>query len=203
MMLDPKAVAVKALVCLGIGAAGFGVGAYVAWDWTSAHAKNEIADLKIERQDEVIASFVAAQAGRDAAELRANAISIELAHARNALAETRVQLSRNIQRVTTVYRPAPNATPVPLPACVFTTGFVHDWNAANGIEQADQAASGAADQASAAEEADGLYPSGVTQSDILTNHIDNATRCRAIESQLSGLIDWHHNPTESAEVQHE
>lgn len=111
------------------------------------------------------------------------------------LAEQRVQLARKVPHVTTVYRPAPDAAPQPLPACVFTAGFVRDWNSALGLPEAGGTAENADQQASETESSDGLDASAVTQADILSNHIDNAIRCRAIENQLTGLIDWHKGVT--------
>lgn len=190
------------VITLFVFLGGFAVGGAATWDWVSSRAKVEIAAMKDEQQQHKeeeqqaeIARLRQVKMERDAAELRANAISVELARARNALAEARVQLSRNVPRVTTIYRPAPDAAPVPLPACVFTTGFVRDWNTALGIVETSPATGDATDDTRAASEADGLSPSDITQADILANHIDNAIRCRAIENQLTGLIDWQKGVT--------
>ncbi|WP_288843431.1 hypothetical protein [uncultured Deefgea sp.] len=186
------------LITLFVFTGGAAVGGAAAWDWASSRSDKEIATIKADHQQAVIAGLSEAEIARDGAILRGNALSIELAHVRNNLAESRVQLSRNVPNVTTIYRPAPKAAARPLPACIFTAGFVRDWNTALGVPtepKANQSASGTTDPASQSNATDGLDASDINQADILTNHIDNANRCQIIESQLNQLIDWHTGDT--------
>ncbi|EEI9429523.1 hypothetical protein RDB90_004364 [Salmonella enterica] len=84
--------------------------------------------------------------------------------------------------------------------CVFTRGFVQQYNAALGVTDARNAgyhASTAAASASAGK-ATGvtdtalarLRDSGVSQADILANVTDNARQCRVWREQLNGLLDY-------------
>ncbi|MGL4486495.1 MAG: hypothetical protein ACRCUG_05825 [Yersinia sp. (in: enterobacteria)] len=84
--------------------------------------------------------------------------------------------------------------------CVFTRGFVRQYNAALGNDNAS-VDSGHSDATAAAgtgtgaasgqpEAADAwLRDSGVSQQDVLTNIIDNAKQCRLWRGQINGLLD--------------
>ena len=84
--------------------------------------------------------------------------------------------------------------------CVFTRGFVRQYNAALGYDDAT-VDGGHADSATTAipgagtaprppETADaGLRKSGVSQRDVLANIIDNARQCRVWRGQINGLLD--------------
>ncbi|HHH0172990.1 TPA: hypothetical protein ACPZI6_001806 [Yersinia enterocolitica] len=84
--------------------------------------------------------------------------------------------------------------------CVFTRGFVRQYNTALGYTDAsvdtghsDATAAagtgtGAAPRPPEAPDA-GLRNSGVSQRDVLSNIIDNARQCRVWRSQINGLLD--------------
>ncbi|EBD3591711.1 hypothetical protein AIG70_005022 [Salmonella enterica subsp. enterica] len=84
--------------------------------------------------------------------------------------------------------------------CVFTRGFVQQYNAALGVtgthnaghHNATAAASGSAgSKTGATDTADArLRDSGVSQSDVLANVIDNAWQCRVWREQVNGLLDY-------------
>lgn len=194
MLIDPLPLSAKLLIAGSLFVAGLGLGGYAGWDWASSRAATQASKTESKAQKALIDSLRDAELMRDGAQLRGDALAIQLANTRNDLDELNRQLSRNVSRVTTIYRPAPNAAPQPLPACLFTTGFVRNWNAALGIptgHEAAQTTSDFTDPASQSGATDGLDVSNINQADILTNHIDNATRCQTIESQLNALIDWH------------
>jgi hypothetical protein len=133
-----------------------------------------------------------AQASRYQADLIAygNRLSGQLALEREQHAAEISTLKRSIQRVTTLYRPAPGAPARPLPECIVTAGAVRLWNAATGARTgtADtDAAPGGADPAT--DPAD-LTDSGVRLPDLLSHHADYAQRCRDIEAQLNRAIDY-------------
>ncbi|HCM1915238.1 TPA: hypothetical protein N3A33_001099 [Salmonella enterica subsp. salamae serovar 28:r:e,n,z15] len=84
--------------------------------------------------------------------------------------------------------------------CVFTRGFVQQYNAALGVTDAHNAshhestaaasasagyATGTTDTAFAR-----LRDSGVSQADILANVTDNARQCRVWREQLNGVLDY-------------
>lgn len=84
--------------------------------------------------------------------------------------------------------------------CVFTRGFVRQYNAALGYADASvdtghagsatTAIPGAGTASWQPEAADaGLRNSGVSQRDVLANIIDNARQCRVWRSQINGLLD--------------
>lgn len=84
--------------------------------------------------------------------------------------------------------------------CVFTRGFVRQYNAALGYDNASvdtghsdtAAATGTGTGAASGqpEAADTwLRDSGVSQRDVLANVIDNAKQCRIWRSQINGLLD--------------
>ena len=118
----------------------------------------------------------------------AHTLGMQLLEERAGHAQQADQLKRTINRVTSQYRPQPDAPLQPVPDCVFTGGFVRVWNGAIGAGPLSAAgpASGAADAADPAEATD----SGVRQSDVLAHVVDYGQRCRDVESQLNHMIDW-------------
>ncbi|EAP2900161.1 hypothetical protein WH523_001873 [Salmonella enterica] len=84
--------------------------------------------------------------------------------------------------------------------CVFTRGFVQQYNAALGVtgthnaghHNATAATSGSAgSKTGATDTADArLRDSGVSQSDVLANVIDNARQCRVWREQVNSLLDY-------------
>lgn len=197
------AAAVAVLALLVVGPSGFLFGYRYARaigeaKLVQAHADHAefIAELNASRAD----AERDARARLQAEQRRANVLAESLIATEAQLAEAQHQLKRRIKRVTTVYRPAPDAPPQPVPAPVFTWGFVRLLNDAIGAGAGDLPAAGAtagAAQAPGATEAahagllDDLAPSGVTPEDLLAHLVDYAARCRAIEAQLSQLISYH------------
>ncbi|EBR3877697.1 hypothetical protein T062_18710 [Salmonella enterica subsp. arizonae] len=81
--------------------------------------------------------------------------------------------------------------------CVFTRGFVQQYNAALGVSAGDGGMSAATDSASAGNTTGAtgaalarLHDSGVTQADVLANVTDNARQCRVWREQVNGLLDY-------------
>nr|EGR8496666.1 hypothetical protein [Salmonella enterica] len=84
--------------------------------------------------------------------------------------------------------------------CVFTRGFVQQYNAALGVTDAHNA--GHHEFTAAASASTGkktgatdtavtrLRDSGVSQADILANVTDNARQCRVWREQLNGVLDY-------------
>lgn len=109
-------------------------------------------------------------------------------------------LNRRIDDVTQQYRPRPDASPEPLPACHFTDGFVSVYNqsisAALALPEADTAP-GADGKTGTTPltETDQLALSALQQSDILHHITEYGARCQSIEAQLNSLIDYlnHYN----------
>ncbi|HCL5251793.1 TPA: hypothetical protein N2G30_001911 [Salmonella enterica] len=105
-----------------------------------------------------------------------------------ALAARNAALQRRIDDVTQQYVDEKGkAHPV---ACVFTRGFVQQYNAAFGVSAPDAAAAArdAGTTAAAVASADArLRASGVTQRDILASVGDNGQRCQQLAAQVRGL----------------
>ncbi|ECI4008051.1 hypothetical protein DN310_01530 [Salmonella enterica subsp. salamae] len=81
--------------------------------------------------------------------------------------------------------------------CVFTRGFVQQYNAAIGASGGDSGMSAATGSASAGNTTGTtdtalarLRDSGVSQADVLANVTDNARQCRVWREQVNGLLDY-------------
>ncbi|ECJ7921575.1 hypothetical protein DEC12_12975 [Salmonella enterica] len=84
--------------------------------------------------------------------------------------------------------------------CVFTRGFVQQYNSALGVtnlydaghhESATAASGGAGTTTGTTDTAvTRLRDSGVSQADILANVTDNARQCRVWREQLNGVLDY-------------
>lgn len=190
------AVLVLCCICMGLGAAG-GY-RYAAAQGSAALAKaqadrateNQAAVEKRARQAVVASGRLAQQV------LRAHALETQLSNAKAQHAKEKKALLQRITDVATVYVPSPGAAPEPLPRCVFTAGFVREYNAAIGIgtdlpgvaQAAAATAAGPAPSTSASTEA-WLRESGLSQADILAHAGDYGEYCRNLGSQVSGLLD--------------
>lgn len=126
---------------------------------------------------------------------RGDQIASQLVDAKESFRKTTDRLNGEIARVTTLYRRTLESPPEPLPAGVFTVGFVRVWNKANGIstsmpaQQTQQASSGTATPPDGTGAADSL-DSGVTQPLVLANQIRNGELHSSCRAQLNRLIDW-------------
>ncbi|MDT4841554.1 hypothetical protein FQZ97_754130 [compost metagenome] len=120
---------------------------------------------------------------------RADGLAAQLAEQQRTYRKTTDQLVGEIARVNDLYRKALDAEPEPLPACVFTRGFVRVWNQATGAVPAVAAgASGAATQGADAGALDQL-DAGIGRAQLLEHHIRYAEQCRNTSAQLNTLID--------------
>lgn len=162
-----------------------------------AEGAKALAELRLEHAEADTQRAQAAQASAEqatqqlqAAQVRADKLAGQLADQQRQHRTNRDRLQKEIARVSTLYRKALDAAPEPVPACVFTRGWVRLYDQATGAELPAGAAdsSGAAaptTQAAAAEQLD----SGVSQAGVLDHHIDYAEQCRNTAAQLERLID--------------
>ncbi|MGK4386287.1 DNA-packaging protein [Ectopseudomonas oleovorans] len=173
-----------------------------AYDTGYAKAQTEgalaLEKLRGEHQEQELARARAAEASAKAAtkrlqeeQARNDKLASDLAEQQRQHRKTTDYLTGEIARVADLYREALDAPPKPLPACVFTAGFVRDE--ATGA-RAPAALSAAADpertaaqvaRARAAEQLD----SGISQAALLGHHIQYAEQCRNTAAQLDALID--------------
>jgi hypothetical protein len=150
----------------------------------------ELTSLRLEHAEAVRLSTEQAAKALQAEQQRADALAAQLAEQQREHRTTRDQLQKEVTRVSTLYRKALDAAPEPVPACVFTRGWVRLYDRATGAElpaaPADPAGAAApAAEAAAAEQLD----SGVSQAGLLAHHIDYAEQCRNSAAQLDRLID--------------
>lgn len=125
---------------------------------------------------------------------RANGAEARLLETEAQLEVARLQLRERIPHVTTLYRPSPAAAPVAIPHCVFTRGWLRDFNAALGAGlPAPGTSAAAAATAPAASPAPGtdaeLLESGVTPADVLAFAQDYGRWAQANLKQLLALLD--------------
>lgn len=183
-------------ICMGLGAAG-------GYRYAAAQGATALATAEAARaqEHEAAAEQRARQAlvasGRLAQQvLRAHALETQLSNAKAQHAKEKKALLQRITDVTTVYVPSPGAAPEPLPRCVFTAGFVREFNAAIGVatdlpgpaQGAAAAAAGPAPSTAASTEA-WLRESGLSQVDILAHAGDYGEYCRNLSAQVNGLLD--------------
>lgn len=121
---------------------------------------------------------------------RANQADQALQQVQQQLADARDQLQERISHVTTVYLPEPAGKPAPIPRCVFTAGWVRDFNIALGGAALSTTTAGANaslnDAATwpAPGTAEELLESGVTPADILAFAQDYGRWSLGIRAQL-------------------
>lgn len=194
--------ALVVLVAIGSAAAGY--------EYADALAQAEIERVERDRSDE---RELAAKHFADAVEasrqdllaetLRGNALAAELLAQQATFERTRATLQRRIQHVSTQYQRAPGVGPEPLPRCIFTRGWLRDYNAAIGagadVPSADGAAAGSGPGAqagtTASADAGVLLDADISPADILAHITDYGARCRGLEAQTLALIDrWEARP---------
>lgn len=155
--------------------------------WLGLRHQREVDQAATER-----AAATAAQR-LSAAQARGELLAMQLAQARANARVVYRTIREEVPRVTVVYRPAPGAPLEPVPRAVFTVGFVGLWNRALFAGELPGAASESADSAAATHTADPALDAGITEDDVLRNHVDNAQICSDIRAQLEALIAWHHH----------
>jgi hypothetical protein len=123
---------------------------------------------------------------------RGDDLASQLVTTKQELRRNTDKLTGEINRVTTLYRRALDATPEPLPTAVFTTGFVRVWN--EGLNptamRARQPASGAAATSGGPGAVDDL-DSGITPAVLLTNQVRNSEKHASCRAQLTSLIEYY------------
>jgi len=160
------------------------------------HYRGISADLALQgMQTESTRQFAQAQAQAAASyrneAQRAHVAELSLIGERDRFDADRRTLQSRISSVTTRYIPAPGAGARPLPECVFTRGWLRDYNAALGLSEGGTpaTASDTGQDSSEAASADAwLLPAdGVTQADILAHVADYGAWCRGTAAQVEQL----------------
>ena len=123
---------------------------------------------------------------------RADGLASTLAEQQRQHRKTTDRLSGEIARVNDLYRDALDAPPKPLPACVFTAGWVRVYNEATGAGTAAVRPTGGTGGTAAPPRSSAPFEqlsSGVSQAQLLAHHVQYAEQCRNTATQLDLLID--------------
>jgi hypothetical protein len=125
---------------------------------------------------------------------RANEVESLLFATLDRHAEEKRQLQERIPHVTTQYIAAPGAVAKPIPRCVFTAGWMRDFNTALGVSAPRPGTTVTAAEKAAwptpGTDAE-LLESGVTPADILAHAQDYGMWARSNLAQLNALLDLH------------
>lgn len=183
-------------ICTVLGAVG-------GYRYAAARGDAALATLRASHATEAVLAAddarhqALAAAGRLAQQtVRANELEAQFDQAKTQHALEKQALLKRIPNVTTVYVPKAGAAPEPLPRCVFTAGFVREYNAAIGASHVPgaaqaSAANAAGQEAQPAASADAwLRESGLSQADILAHAGDYGQYCRDLGAQVNGLQDF-------------
>lgn len=179
------------LICIcAAGSIGYGFGARHA----EAQGNASLERLKAEHAEQARQAAIDSRVQLLQQVERANQAEALLLSQQAGHDQDHQQLQERIHHVTTVYRPAPAAAPVVIPRCVFTAGWVRDFNLALGAGLSTAGGSAAtAGPAQAAWPAPGtdaeLLESGVTPADILAHAQDYGLWARNNLAQLNALLD--------------
>ncbi|POA25653.1 MULTISPECIES: lysis protein [unclassified Pseudomonas] len=190
----PRSARIIAIVfaCLLSALAGGGATAGFAFSYAKALGETDLANLKTEQAQQATKAANESRLLLLQQVARVNEAEALMYATIDQLAEEKRQLQERIPHVTTQYIPAPGAAAKPVPHCVFTAGWLRDYNAALGVPAPR---SGAADPASekTARPAPGtdaeLLESGVTPADILAHAQDYGEWARTNLAQLNELLD--------------
>lgn len=192
--LLPSGLALGLLACAAAaglaGVAGYGVG----YRHADALGAARLSDLQQRHAEQARLAAEASRVQLLQQVTRANLAEAQLLGESAQLDAEQQPLQERIPHVTTTYRPAPAAAPEPVPHCVFTAGWLRDYNTALGVS-APAAGTAAADAQAAAWPTPGadaeLLESGITPADILAHAQDYGRWARRNLAQLNALLDLH------------
>lgn len=174
-----------------------------AYDKGFAQAQSD-GDLALEKlrlehtQEELDQARRAADSAKAAAkklldeQARNDKLAADLAEQQRTNRTTTDRLTGEIARVNDLYVKALDAEPEPLPACVFTAGWVRVYDEATGAIAAGMPSAtdtGRAVAQSTESRAAEQLDSGISQRDVLEHHTRYAEQCRNTATQLDLLID--------------
>ena len=190
----PSGITLGLLACLVIGAASAGIGYSFGARHAEAQGNANLERLKAEHAEQACQAAIDSRVQLLQQIERANQAEALLLSQQAGHDQDHQQLQERIPHVTTVYRPAPAAAPVVIPRCVFTAGWVRDFNLALGAGlSATGGGAATAGPAQAAWPAPGsdaeLLESGVTPADILAHAQDYGRWARNNLAQLNALLD--------------
>ena len=188
----PSSLTLGLLACLVCGAAGAGIGYGFGYRFAAALGDSALKDLQAAHatQADKVSRENSALLWREV--LRANAAEAQLLADQQANSGDPHGIEERIPYVVTQYRPAPAAAPEPIPHCVFTVGWLRDYNTALGVPGAAvgpvTGLGGTTPWAAARTDAE-LLESGVSPADILAHARDYGRWARNLASQVTALLN--------------
>lgn len=151
--------------------------------------RGEYQALELTRAQAAAADAKAAAKRLQEEQARNDQLAADLAEQQRKHRQTTDKLTGEIARVNDLYRDALDAPPKPLPACVFTAGWVRVYNEATGAAVPTAADPGRAAAQVAESRAAEQLDSGISQRDVLEHHTRYAEQCKNTSAQLDALID--------------
>jgi hypothetical protein len=194
MVLDrlPTGLLVAGLACV-ISAAAAGSLAYgFGFRYAEALGNSNLQTLKTKHAEQAGAAEKENRLQLLQQVARANEVEALLFATFDRHAEEKRQLQERIPHVTTQYIAAPGAVAKPIPRCVFTAGWLRDFNTALGVPAPRPGTTVTAAEKAAwpTPGADAeLLESGVTPADILAHAQDYGLWARSNLAQLNALLD--------------
>lgn len=188
----PARLAAVGFACLLSAAAGGSIAYGFAFRYAQSLGATALSDLKYEHAEQALAAEKANRLQLLQQVTRAQESESLLFNLMDQYAKEKQSLQERIPHVTTQYRPAPGATAQPIPRCVFTAGWLRDFNTALGVPAPGAGATTAkptkAPWATPGTDAE-LLESGVTPADILAHAQDYGQWARNNLAQLNRLLD--------------
>ncbi|SED49357.1 lysis protein [Pseudomonas anguilliseptica] len=188
----PSGFTLALLACLVSGAAGAGIAFGFGYRYADAQGSARLERLERRFTEQAKQAAEENLLRYQQQVTRANEAETLLLAAQDRVAGSAKQIEERIPHVTTNYRPAPAAAPVAIPHCVFTAGWLRDYNLALGVP-APGTGTVAAHGAQTTWPAPGtdaeLLESGVTPADILAHAKDYGVWASALHTQLNALLD--------------
>lgn len=192
--LLPSSLTAGLLICVLCAAAAAGIAYGFGYRHAAAVGAAELGQLQARHAKQAHTASESARVQLLQQVTRANLAEAQLLAESDQLTAEQQPLQERIPHVTTTYRPAPAAAPEPVPHCVFTAGWLRDYNTALGVPAPAAGTAAAIAQAAAwpTPGADAeLLESGVTPADILAHAQDYGRWARRNLAQLNGLLDLH------------
>lgn len=190
----PARLATVGFACLLSAAAGGSITYGFGFRYAQSLGATALSGLKSEHVEQALAAEKANRLQLLQQVARAQESESLLFNLMDQYAKEKQSLQERIPHVTTQYRPAPGAAAQPIPRCVFTAGWLRDFNTALGVPTprtgATATQSAQAPWATPGTDAE-LLESGVTPADILAYAQDYGLWARNILAQLNGLLDLH------------
>lgn len=188
----PARLAALGLACV-LSAAGAGSVAYgFGFRYAESLGAKGLSDLKSKHAEQALAAESANRLQLIQQVARANESESLLFNLMDQYAKEKKQLQERIPHVTTQYLPAPGAAAQPIPRCVFTAGWLRDFNTALGVPAPGPGTTAVkpaqAPWATPGTDAE-LLESGVTPADILAHAQDYGLWVRGNLAQLNALLD--------------